>query len=442
MSGIFGVVSQKECRNDLFWGTHYVQHRAQEYCGLATYDGREFNPQSERGILKNNFPRKKREGIEGYSGVGAVASERQPVSELSRSGGMVTCFDGNIINNEEIKNGLLKGGATFSGYHNPEAVNDSVLVSRIISEEVNFEKGIESLVNEIKGDFAVISLTKEGIYAARGWGRKPLIIGEKDGSYAVSSESNSFENPGFEIYRDVEPGEIVLLNKDGVHHVKQLDMNPIKYGTFEWIYTAYPSSVIDGRSVALVREEIGRLLAERCHVEADIISPIPNSGRWHAMGYSNYYPLAKGLSDVSGVKYAEVFVRYDYSSRSFTPGDQDERDEEAWSKLIPVRAVIKGNRIIIVDDSIVRGTQTLNKTHELRHHGAKEVHCMVACPPLTCACSYGKTTKKDEDCLARRMPVEEFPEKLGLDSINFATVDELEKAIGISKKNLCLECWQ
>lgn len=432
MAGIFGIVSDKRCIDNLFYGTFYLQHRAQDYCGLALYDGKRLKEYTHAGLIKQKFPKEELTDMKGNCGIGSVSSQRQPVSELGKIGGIIMCFDGNLINHERIKEELLKKGATFSGYYSPEEVTDTVLISKIISNEANFGKGIEKLVQSIEGDFAIIALAKEGIYAARGYGRKPLILGKKEGGYAVSSESNSFDNLEIEIVRDVEPGEIVLLDKEGIHNLKKLNLQPIKYGTFEWIYTAYRSSVIDKRSVAEVRERIGKLLARRYPVEADIVSPVPNSGRGHAIGYAKE----------SGIKYDEVFARYDYSDRSYTPKEQVDRDEEARIKLVPIISAIKGKRIILIDDSIVRGTQTLNQVERLRDLGAKEVHARIACPPLMAACKYGKTTKKDEECIATRMSVEEIRKKLELDTLGYAKVEDLEEAIGFPRDMLCLECWE
>ncbi len=431
MSGIFGIVSDKDCIGDLFLGAFYLQHRAQDYCGFAFNDDKALECYTHRGLLRQQFPKDILKGMKGVMGIGSVSSDRQPVSELSKSGALILAFDGNIINYPELKEQLLKEGASFSGYKSPEEVSDTALISKLIAREDNFVSGIKKLVTIIKGDFAVVALTRDGIYAARGWGRKPLILGQKEGSYAVSSESNSFVNTEIEIARDVEPGEIVFLSKEGIKSLAKLDLQPVKYGTFEWIYTSHPASLIDGKNVAEVRMEIGRLLAEKYPVNADLVSPVPNSGRWHALGYAK----------ASGIPYAEVFIRYDYSDRSYTPQEQTARDEEARTKLITIKQMIEGKRIILVDDSIVRGTQTLNKVERLKQLGAKEVHAMIACPPLMAACKYGKSTKKDEDCIARRMPLEQIKEKLRLESLNYATVEILEKAIGYPREKLCLDCW-
>lgn len=432
MAGICGVASKENCVDDLFWGTFYLQHRAQNYCGLALCNDGKLEDYTRKGLLRPQFPADRLNSMKGNYGIGSVSSTREPVSELSKSGGMIISFDGNLINHNELKECLLKEGATFSGHRNPEEINDSDIISKIISSEISFEKGIERIINVIEGDFAIVALAKEGIYGARGWGRKPLILGKKESTYMIASESNSFINRKIKIERDVAPGEIVLLNDEGMHRVKKFDLCSEKYCTFEWIYTAYPSSKIEGVNVAIARQKIGEFLAEKYPIDADLVSPIPNSGRWHAIGYA-----AK-----SRIPYFEVFVRYDYSDRSYTPNEQYLRDLEAQIKLIPVEGMIEGKRIISVDDSIVRGTQTLNQVERLKYFGAREVHARIACPPLVSACRYGKSTKKNEDCIARRMSVSEIKSKLRLDSLEYATVDILEKAIGIPRNKLCLSCWE
>jgi len=431
MAGIFGVVSEENCVEDVFYGTFYLQHRAQDYCGIGLNNGKTFQNITHRGLIKQQFPKSTRNNLLAYSAIGVVSSDRQPVSELSRAGGIFLGFDGNLVNYPTLKDKLLREGVSFDGYHDPEDVKDTVIVSKIVSSELTFEEGIERLVNDIQGDFAIIALTEKGIYAARGWGRKPLILGDKEGAYAISSESNSFVNTGFKIIRDVEPGEIVLLDKKGIHTITKLNLSPIKFGTFEWVYTAHPASVIDKKSVVLVRKNLGRALARRYPIAADIISGIPNSGRWHGIGYA----------EESGISYEEVFVRFDYSDRSFTPQEKENRTEEGDRKLIVLEEIVNGKRIVLVDDSIVRGTQTEKQTKKLRERGAKEVHARIACPPLMAACKYGKTTRTDEECIARRMSIEEIRKTRGLDSLGYATIEDLEEAIGYPRDKLCLECW-
>ena len=426
------MVSKGDCIRDALSGVFYLQNRSEDYCGLAwkTFEGKLKNS-THKGLVKQNFSREKVSGINGNCAIACVSGSREPVSELSQKGGMILCVDGNLFNYHEVKNNLLKEGVSFSGYHNLEEINDAVLISKIISKEFNFEKGIKDLLGQMKGDFALVALTPEGIYAARGWGRKPLILGKKDGSYAVSSESVSFINTGFEIVRDVNPGEVVLLNSEGINFVAQFDLGVVKYGTFEWIYTAHPASIIDGQSVELVRNKIGALMAEKYKIDADLVSPIPNSGRCHATGYAN----------ASGIPYLEVFKKFDYSGRSFTPNNLEMQNEVADEKLIPLKGLIEGKRIIIVDDSIVKGNQTRKQTARLKELGAKEVHAIIACPPLVAACKFGKAIKHDEDCIAKRMSLDEIRTTRGLDGLHFADVEILEKAIGMPRGKLCLDCW-
>ncbi len=432
MSGIFGVVSKEDCIGDALSGVFYLQNRSEEYCGLAwkTSQGKLKNT-THKGLVKQNFSKEKISRIKGNCAIACVSGGREPVSELSVRGGMILCVDGNLHNYFSIKNNLLKSGVSFSGYHNPEEISDAVLISKIVSKESSFEEGIEKLTGQMQGDFSLVALCSEGIYAARGWGRKPLILGRKNGCYAVSSESVSFINLGFEIIRDVKPGEIVLLNSEGVNFVAQLDLKPIKYGSFEWIYTAHPASIIDGRSVELVRNKIGALMAKKYPIDADLVSPVPNSGRCHAIGYSNE----------SGLPYFGVFKKFDYSGRSFTPNDLEEQQAVAEEKLIPVKSLIEGKRIILVDDSIVKGNQTKKQTQRLKALGAKEVHAIIACPPLVAACKYGKSIKKDEDCIAKRISLEEIRKTRGLDGLYFANIEILEEAIGLPREKLCLDCW-
>ena len=434
MAGIFGVVSKRDCIGDDRKGTMYLQDRAPDYGGMAWRNGcDELEKRTRKGLFVQNF----KEGSENLNGVvgnyaiGSVSGSREPVSESLGKRNMVLCFDGNIANHNYLKYMLLAKGASFTGYHNPKDVGDAALVSKMIIQEGSFVKGIERLLNEVKGDFSIVALTNEGVYGARGWGRKPLILGAKDGSYAISSESVSFINTGFRRYADVKPGEVVHLDESGFGTVKQFKVDE-KFGTFEWVYTAHPCSVVDGRSVKLARNAIGVALARRYPVEADIVSPIPDSGRNHAEGYSLE----------SGIFYNEVFTKFGYVGRSFTPGSEEEQHRVADEKLIPTEEVIRGKRIIVVDDSIVKGNQTRKHAVRLRELGAKEVHGRIACPPLKGKCDYGKAIKQDEQCIAVRMSVEEIRKRCGFDSLGYATQEDVADAIGKPVDKLCWSCWK
>lgn len=435
MSGIFGIYSKKKCIEDLVWGTSYLQHRGQKFCGWAVSHNDKLIFESHGGKLREkiNFGRVK--DIEGKIGIGVVSSgDRQPVSELSKYGEFFLVYDGNVIDGKELKEDLLKEGHTFTGYYDPTYVPDNVLIGKILALKGPVD-GIELLSRRMKGDYSLILLTKDGLIAARGWGRKPLILGKNEDSYVVASESCAFPNIGIEIERDVKPGEIVLIDEKGFTTLKQLDLSPIKYGTFEWIYTANASSVIDEISVEEFRNTVGRILAERYPADADLVSEIPNSGIGYAVGYAN----------ASGIPHARIFVKYDYADRSFTQATATEREIEAKRKLIPIKSLIKGKKIIITDDSIVRGTQT-RESHvpRLKEAGALEVHARIGCPLLRDKCSYGKTTKKKDEILFVKMGMSsdnDVKQFLGLDSIGFAKPEDLAKASKKPLDLLCFSCW-
>jgi len=435
MAGICGVFSKERCVSNILLATHYLQHRAQDYCGIGLSDGKGLKPETHKGLLKTNFSDETTKFSYGNFGIGCVTSDRQPVASFSKSGGMLLAFDGNVINYSELRERFLEKGESFLGYREPEEVNDSVIISKIISSERNFVLGIGKLIEVLKGDFSIIALTNEGIYAARGYGRKPLILGKNNSDYMVSSESVSFNNTGFEIIRDVNPGEVIHINERGIVTLKQFDL-PVSYGTFEWIYTADPASVIDGISVAEFRIEMGKCLARRYPIEADFIAPIPNSGIYHAIGYSWE----------SKIPFALPLYRYPYSDRSFTPSTQEKRDREARTKLNSIKSLINGKSFITIDDSIVRGTQYLARIATLRNNGATKVHARIAMPPLKHPCLYGKTTKKGE-IIAAKKSVEEIKQHLGLDSLGYGTIEDINYIVNklsngkiTSLNKLCLEC--
>lgn len=435
MSGIFGMYSKKDCINDLIWGTSYLQHRGQRYCGWAVINNDKMVYNHHKGKIREKIDFDQVSGVEGHLGLGVVSSgDRQPVSELSRHGEFLLAYDGNVMSAGELKEELLLEGHSFTGHFDPTYIPDNVLIGKILALNGPVD-GIEQLSKRMNGDYSLVLITKEGIIAARGWGRKPLILGRSEDSYVVSSESCAFPNLGIEIERDVRPGEILLINKDGFVTLKQLDLKPIKYGTFEWIYTANSASIIDGVSVEEFRNQIGAILAERYPVDADLVSEIPNSGIGYAIGYAN----------ASGIPHVRIFVKYDYADRSFTQSTKGERENEAKRKLIPLTSLIKGKRIVITDDSIVRGTQT-RESHvpRLKSAGALEVHARIGCPLLRDKCGYGKTTKKKDEILFVKMHMNsdmDVKKYLGLDSVGFASPENLVAASGKSLNELCLSCW-
>jgi len=337
-------------------------------------------------------------------------------------------------------------------------VNSVELVAKLINGGRNLIEGIEKMFDRIQGSASVLLLTREGIYAARDrLGRSPLVIGERGSDFAVATETCSFLNLGFNVIKYLEPGEIVLIGRDGLKQ-KNPGTSERHICAFLWIYTGYPASSYEGISVEMVRENCGRFLAKRDKVEADLVAGVPDSGVGHAIGYSME----------SGLPYRRPLTKYTPGyGRSYTPPSQEIRDLVATMKLIPIKEIIGGNRIILCEDSIVRGTQLKNYTlKKLWDNKAKEVHVRPACPPLMFPCKFALSTRSTAELAARRAirsiegkdiedvseylnpesekyarMVEWIRKELGATTLKYQTIDDMIQAIGLPREKLCLHCW-
>jgi amidophosphoribosyltransferase len=428
MCGIFAVSAAKDnILDDLFLGTFYLQHRGQQYCGLSTYAGDGIKIRTHRGLVRATFT-DDLTGMEGRMGIGhAALKDRQPIKLDSKMGEFTICFEGNIINLAELTDELKKQGHSFY------TTSDIEVIAKLIAQGDDFVSGIEYMAGKIRGAYALIILARGKIYAARDkHGFRPMIIGQKDGAVAVTSESCSFVNLGYNIVRDVQPGEIMELEDGAFRTVKIIPSDLIQYCTFEWVYTANVASTIDGMAVDIARRNLGACLAKRYPVKADIVGAVPNSGIGHAIGYAQE----------SKIPFDNVFIKYDYASRSYTQPTQAERDREAKIKLIPVPAKIEGRSVVICDDSIVRGTQMKNDlVVKLRKNKVKEIHAMIACPPLRAPCLYGVATRSKNELVAHEKTVEQLREYIGVDGLAYATLEDLSDSIGKPLEQLCTSCW-
>lgn len=426
--GVFGITSTaKTILNELYTGVFYLQHRGQQYCGLATTEGKKIKIRTHRGLVRETFA-EDLDGLDGRYGIGHTSlKDRQPILLDSKLGEFAICFSGRILNTEQLVQKLKEEGHSF---HSTE---DLEIIAKLIAQGNDFVDGITKMAEAIKGSYALLILTKDGIYAARDKrGFRPLILGKRDGSIAVASESCSFNNLGIMIERDVKPGEIVFL-KDGMYETKKIiKADFYQYCAFEWIYTANLASIIDGLNVDIARRNLGSALANSFPVKADVVAAVPSSGIGHAIGYAQ----------ASGIPYDQVFVKYEYASRSYTQPTQKARDLEAKIKLIPIGPKIKGKRVVIVDDSIVRGTQFKNDlVVKLKLWGVKEIHARIACPPLKGPCRYGRSTRGKKELIGSVKSIEEIRKYIGLTSLAYNSVENVVKAIGKPEKDLCLSCW-
>jgi amidophosphoribosyltransferase len=397
--------------------------------------------------------------MHGNKGIGVISDyDDQPLIINSHLGVFAISTVGKINNLDELAKEVLKNGAHFSEMHGG-MINPTEMVATIISQEESYEEGIKAVHELIKGSCTMLLLTEDGIYAARDkFGRTPLVIGKKENSYAVAMESCAFPNLGYEIHKYLGPGEVDLINENGLKQVVAPE-DRLQICAFLWVYYGYPASNYEGINVEAVRYNCGSYLAKNDDVEIDLISGIPDSGTGHALGYANEAKLP----------FLRPFVKYTPTwPRSFMPQEQSIRDLVAKMKLIPIREYIDGKRLLFCEDSIVRGTQLRRTIQRLYDYGAKEVHMRPACPPLIYSCKFlNFSQSRSELDLAGRWAIKELigknvddpvdyinpdsdnykamveiiRQKLNLTSLKYQKLENLVKAIGLPKEKLCTYCW-
>ncbi|MEE8179630.1 MAG: amidophosphoribosyltransferase, partial [bacterium] len=397
--------------------------------------------------------------MKGNMGIGVISAfDEQPIYLNSKFGPFCIVTNGILENIEELVEGLLEKGITFSEVSRG-MVNVTELVAKLISQGNNLIDGIEKMFDAIDGSCSLLLLNRDGVYAARDrYGYTPLVVGKREDAWAVTSESSAFPNIEFKMVKYLEPGEIILINEKGMAQRRRGgEMNQIC--AFLWIYIGFPASDYEGINVETVRERCGRSLAKRDgDIEVDVVSGVPDSGTAHALGYAME----------SGKPYRRPLVKYTPGyGRSYTPPSQEIRDLIAKMKLIPIKEIVEGNRIVVCEDSIVRGTQLKNFTiKKLWDNGAREVHVRPACPPLMFPCRFNFSTRSIYELAARRAirsmegqdvknvskyidhnsqeykkMVEWIAKELEVTTLRYQTVDNMVKAIGLPKERLCLYCW-
>jgi len=460
MSGIFGVVSKGDCAETLYYGTDYHSHLGTEYGGMAVL-GEDFTRQIHN-ISQTQFKSKfyqdfKR--MKGNKGIGVISAfDEQPIYLNSKFGPFCIVTNGFLENTKELAEELLDKGVSFTEV-TKGAVNGTELIAKLIIQGHDLIDGIEKMFEAIDGSCSLLLLNRDGIYAARDrFGYTPLVVGSREDAWAVTSETSAFPNIGFQTMKYLAPGEIILIDEQGMVEKRPGgDTNQIC--AFLWIYAGFPASSYEGINVETVRERCGKFLAKRDRdIKVDVVSGVPDSGTTHALGYAME----------SGKPYRRPLVKYTLGyGRSYTPPSQETRDLIAKMKLIPIKEIIEGNRIVVCEDSIVRGTQLKNFTiKKLWDSGAKEVHIRPACPPLMFPCRFNLSTRSIPELAARRAirslegkdlekvtkyidhnskeyekMVEWIAKDLGVTTLKYQTVDDMVKAIGLPREKLCLYCW-
>ena len=462
MSGIFGVVSETNCAETLVYGTDYHTHMGTEYGGIAVFD-KEFKRYIHK-MSSANFKTRFFENIKdinGSHGIGVVSDlEEQPIYLKSKLGEFCIVSTGKIENINTLAKEMLDEGISFSEV-SKKSVNSTELLARIIAGGKDIKDGIEQLFKRIRGSASVLLLSKDGIYAARDiYGRNSLVLGRKEGSWAICSETTSLPNLDFEPIRDLKPGEIVFIDSANLEcKVLNPGNGKKQVCAFLWMYTGFPASNYEGINSEVVREESGKLLAKRDKgLKADLVVGVPDSGIAHAIGYAieSKIPLRRPL-----VKYTPTY------GRSYTPPSQATRDITARMKLVAIKEIIENNIIVLLEDSIVRGTQLKNVTVEkFWRAGAKELHVRPACPPLLFPCLYSTSTRTNSELVTRRAiaaiegkdiedvseytnpktekyakMIEWIRKDLNITSLKFQTIEDMVKAIGLPAEQLCLHCW-
>lgn len=465
MGGFFGVASKEDCVFDLFFGTDYHSHLGTRRAGMAVYSDENGFDKSIHNIENTPFRTKftsESTEMHGNFGIGCISDfEAQPIVVRSNHGTFAITTVGKINNGNEIVKEILKNHTHFFEMQNG-SINQTELVAAIINQKDTFIEGIKYAQEIIDGSINMLIMTPKGIYAARDkYGRTPISIGKKDTGFCASFESFACLNLGYEDYKYLKPGEIVVFDADGVKTLVSPD-NDMKICTFLWVYYGFPASVYEGMNVEQMRYNCGKCLAKRDKgLKADIVAGLPDSGIAHAVGYSNE----------SGLRYSRPFVKYTPTwSRSFMPTHQSKRNLIAKMKLIPIHDLIEDKKLLLIDDSIVRGTQLGETTQFLYDSGAKEVHIRTGCPPILYGCKYLNFSRSNSpmDLIARRVifdleggepskevleeyahpdtqryknMVEAIRKQLNFTTLEYLTLDDMLESTGVDPNKLCTYCW-
>ncbi|MBE5924259.1 MAG: amidophosphoribosyltransferase [Lachnospiraceae bacterium] len=465
MGGFFGVVAKEDCIFDLFFGTDYHSHLGTRRGGMAVFGKKGFDRaihNIENSPFRTKFDKDMRE-MEGYMGIGCISDyEPQPLIVRSHHGTYAITTVSKINNTEEIVDKLFEAGNSHFLEMSGGDINPTELVAAIINQKENIIDGIKYALDIVDGSLTFMVLTPKGIYGARDkMGRTPMAIGKKEDAYCLTFEDFAYRNLGYEDYKELGPGEVVVVDRTGVKTLVTPGKD-MKICTFLWVYYGYPSSSYEGISVEKMRYNCGACLAKRDNVKPDIVAGVPDSGTAHAVGYSNE----------SGIPFSRPFIKYTPTwPRSFMPTIQSKRDLIAKMKLLPVHDLIKDKSLLLIDDSIVRGTQLRETTEFLYQSGAKEVHIRPACPPLLYGCKYLNFSRStsEMDLITRRViarlegtedvseetlqeyanpesekyeqMLEEIRKELNFTSLRYNRLDDLLSSVGIPTDKLCTYCW-
>ena len=437
---VIGVVGDTPVIDNIILGLRTLQHRGQESAGIAVYDGSIIKLKKGMGLVSEVFSHREQNlsgNFYGNVGIGHTRYSTQGSKNLENAGPFVVSsstgylavsHNGEITNAETIREELKRKGSAFLTGSDTEAM--LMEIARDVGE-LGIYPGLKIAMGKLRGSYSIALMINDTLYAIRDPnGFRPLVIGKVDNSYIVSSESCVFDVLGGEMIRDVRPGEVIEMTPKRYTTLFQIRPRRISHCMFEYVYFARPDSIIDNIEVFSTRIKLGKTLARESPVSADIVIPVPDSGRAQALGFA----------EESGIPYNEGLIKNRFSERTFIMPTQMERKTAVRLKLNPIRSAIEGKRVVLVDDSIVRGNTIKHIVSILRSHGAREVHVRVGSPPIIAPCYFGVDMKTKSEFIARSRSNESIREEIGSDSLAYLSIDGLVSAIGMEKDNLCLGC--
>jgi amidophosphoribosyltransferase len=435
--GVFGIFGHPEAAKMAYLGLYALQHRGQESAGIASTDGTEVHVHKSLGHVQDIFtpsviaklPGDAAIGHTRYSTAGDTSlMNAQPVVIDCNKGKLALGHNGNLTNALEVRRKLEHRGSIFQSTSDTEVIVH--LIAR--SSARNLSGAIADALNQVEGAYSLLLLTRDEIYAIRDpRGFRPLCLGRLNGAWVAASETCAFDLIDTEYVREVEPGEMVRISRSGLESIHFAPEKPHQYCIFEHVYFSRPDSVVFGRPVNESREQLGRLLAQEHPVQADIVTPVPDSG----------VPAAIGFAAESGIPFRMGLIRNHYVGRTFIEPQQAIRDFGVKLKLNPIRRMLEGKRVVLVDDSIVRGTTSRKIVRLVREAGATEVHVRISCPPTISPCYYGVDTPRREELIGANNSVEEIRQFLGADSLGYLSLKSLRAALGDTAGKFCTSCY-
>ncbi|MBI3087408.1 MAG: amidophosphoribosyltransferase [Candidatus Omnitrophica bacterium] len=436
--GLFGIYGHRDAARLTYLGLYSLQHRGEEAAGIVTHDGREMHSFKAQGLVSEVFNEERLHQLPGRAAIGhtrysttggSVLKNVQPLLVNCAKGSVAVAHNGNLVNAYELKQRLESSGSIF------QTTVDSEIILHLLARAANgsFEDSLGECLRELQGAFSLIFLTERALIGCRDPnGFKPLCIGKMNHAYVLASETCALDLIGARFLREVEPGEVVVIDAGGPRSLFpfQGTNTALSHCLFEHVYFARPDSVIFQESVQAVRVKLGRELAREHPVAADFVMPIPDSGNFAALGYSleSQIPFAIGI------------IRNHYVGRTFIQPAQEIRDLKVRVKFNPIREIIKGKRLVVVDDSIIRGTTTRARIKSLREAGAKEIHMRISCPPTKFSCFYGIDFPTRKELVANRLSLDEIRKFVGADTLGYLSLEGLLKCVG-KPSSYCTACW-